>query len=112
MKTPALPRLAALLAAGLLPSLAARADVQADWAAHCATCHGRDGAAKTKAARLCGAKDLTDPQYQKAFSDEVMFRDLKDGLVQDGKTKMKPYAGRLSDDQLRGLVAFVRTLAK
>ena len=88
------------------------ADVAENWTKHCASCHGQDGTAKTKAGRMAGAKDLTDAAYQKQFTDEQMVQRLKDGVTDKGKEKMKPFKGTLSDDELKALVAKVRTFAK
>lgn len=111
MKTTSLLRLAScLVLAAPLGRLCA--DVQETWAKNCATCHGQDGAAKTKAARLCGAKDLTDAQYQKSFTDQAAFNDTKNGLIVDGKTKMRPFKDKLSDEDINSLVTYVRGLAK
>ena len=93
-------------------TVAGAADASGIWAKNCASCHGRDGAGKTKAGHLSGAKDLTDAQYQKTFTDEVAFHDTKNGLVQDGKTKMRPFQDKLSDDEINALVAYVRGFAK
>lgn len=109
MKTLVRP-LAVLLLAFPLARLSA--DVHEDWATHCALCHGRDGAAKSRAARLSGAKDLTDAAYQKTFTDQAAFNDLKNGLVRDGRNQMKPFKDELSDDQIKALVAYVRSLEK
>ncbi|NBV20979.1 MAG: cytochrome c [Proteobacteria bacterium] len=98
-----------LLAAA--PSLLA-ADVAENWTKNCGSCHGADGTGKTKAGRMAGAKDLTDGAYQKQFTDEQMLQRLKDGVTDKGKEKMKPYKGVLSDDELKALVAKVRTFAK
>jgi mono/diheme cytochrome c family protein len=61
---------------------------------------------------MLGAKDLTDAAYQKTFTDEQAFRDLKEGLKADGKTKMQPVGDKLSDDEVKALVTFVRGLQK
>ena len=101
---------AALLLAPASQRLAAAA--ADNWATSCKSCHGLDGAGHTKIAKRIGVKDLTDAAYQKTFTDDAAFKDLKEGLVVDGKTKMKPFAEKFSDDELKGLVAYVRTLAK
>lgn len=88
------------------------ADVAENWTKHCGSCHGADGKAKTKAGRMAGAKDLTDGAYQKQFTDEQLLQRLKDGVVDKGKEKMKPFKGMLTDDELKALVAKVRTFAK
>ncbi len=97
--------------------LAASAGYSADapdtWGKNCSSCHGTDGAGHTKAGKLLGAKDLTDAGYQKAFTDDQAFAALKDGFKDaDGKSRMKPFAAKLSDDEIKTLVAYIRTLAK
>jgi cytochrome c553 len=105
-----------LLTAGFvpffLPNPSRAADVQANWAKHCASCHGKDGKGQTKAGRMAGVKDQTDAQYQSGLADDKMFAAIKDGLTADGKEKMKPFKDKLSDDEIKALVAHVRTLKK
>ncbi len=103
-------------AASLFLSAAAAgysADAPATWAANCAACHGADGAGHTKAGKMLGAKDLNDGAYQKTFTDDEAFAALKSGFQDPtGKTKMKPFADKLSDDDIKTVIAYVRTLAK
>lgn len=102
-----------LIAVLLLAAAAASAeDVQVNWTKHCGSCHGADGTARTKAGRMAGAKDLTDGTYQKQFTDEQILQRLKDGVTDKGKEKMKPFKAVLTDDELKALVAKVRTFAK
>ena len=56
----------------------------------CHVCHGPDGAGHTKAGRMKGVKDLTDPKYQAGFTDEQAAARIKDGLkdADTGKEKM------------------------
>ena len=96
-----------------VPALVHAADASEAWAKNCASCHGKDGVGHTKAGRLLGVKDLTDAAYQKTFTDADAFKDVKEGLKdKDGKDKMKPFADKLNDDEIKGLVAYVRTLSK
>ncbi len=37
-------------------------------------------------------------------------KDIKEGVIENGQTKMKPFADKLSDDEVKSLVAHVRTL--
>lgn len=100
-------------AALLLSSPTARAAAPDTWKAHCASCHGEDGAGQTKIGRKLGVKDLTDAAYQKSFTDDQLFKNLKSGETDaDGKVKMKPFGEKLSDDDIKALVAYVRTLSK
>ena len=112
MKTQYMIGLAA--SALLLASPAARAASGAEnWTQACATCHGADGVGHTKIGKRLEVKDLTDAAYQKTFTDDQLFDHLKNGeTTADGKVKMKPFGDKLSDDDLKAVVAYVRSLAK
>jgi mono/diheme cytochrome c family protein len=97
----------------LLTSTAYAAEANENWTKHCASCHGKDGKGQTKAGRAADVKDLTDSKYQAGFTDEQMFKQIKEGMKDaKGKEKMKPYGGILSDDEIKALVTFVRGLKK
>jgi len=104
-----------LLIATLVPALLAApsraADVQANWTKHCASCHGKDGKGQTKAGKMAGVKDQTDAKYQASLTDDKMFKSIKEGLKEGDKVKMKPAEG-LSDDEIKALVAHVRSFKK
>lgn len=75
-------------------------------------CHGTNGRADTKAGRKMGAIDFTDPKNQARFTDEQMFRTIKDGVKDKaGKYTMKP-AENATDEQIKALVALVRSFKK
>lgn len=93
------------------PTLTA-ADVAENWTKHCGACHGADGKGKTKAGRMAGVKDQSDPAYQASLKDEKMFQSIKDGLKEGEKEKMKPFHEKLSDEEIKVLVAFVRGFKK
>ena len=88
------------------------ADAKANWDANCAQCHGKSGAADTKMGKQLNAKDLTDAKVQAAFSDAKATQSIKEGVKENGKTTMKAFAGKLTDDEIKALVAYVRTLRK
>ena len=101
-----------LSAAALLSPKASGADVKANWDKICAKCHGPEGKGDTKMGQKLGIKDLTDSKVQAEFKDEQAVKAVKEGIKDpDGKIKMKPVEG-LSDDDIKGLVAHVRTLKK
>jgi mono/diheme cytochrome c family protein len=92
---------------------ASAAETGENWTKNCASCHGKDGAGHTKAGRKLDVKDLTSATVQKGFTDDEAFTALKDGMKdKDGAEKMKPFADKLSDDEIKALLAYVRTLAK
>ena len=80
---------------------------------HCVSCHGKDGKGETKAGRKAQVKDLTDKAHQASFTDEVAFKGIKEGSKDDkGKERMKAYGDKLTDEEIKALVAYVRTFAK
>jgi cytochrome c6 len=94
-----------LLAGGLV-----RADVNATWGANCAACHGKDGKGSTMMGRKLGIKDLTDAQVQASFTDADAAKAIKEGVTENGTEKMKAFGGKLSDADVKALVAYVRSL--
>jgi mono/diheme cytochrome c family protein len=88
------------------------ADPKTNWANNCAQCHGPDGRANTKMGKQLSAKDLTDPKVQASFTDSKATQSIKEGVKQGGKTTMKAFGGKLTDDEIKALVAYVRTLKK
>ena len=88
------------------------ADAKANWDAKCAQCHGKTGAADTKMGKQVNAKDLTDSKVQAAFSDAKATESIKNGVKENGKTTMTAFGGKLTDDEIKALVAYVRTLKK
>jgi len=59
-----------------------------------------------------GIKDYTDPKVQADLKDEAAVKAIKEGLKdKDGKVLMKP-ADSLSDDEIKGLVDYLRKLKK
>ncbi len=95
-----------------LPFSARATDPKTNWANNCAQCHGADGRADTKMGKQLSAKDLTDPKVQAAFTDAKATQSIKDGVKQNGKTTMKAFGGKLTDAEIKALVAYVRTLKK
>src|SRR5512134_3979437 len=91
---------------------ASAADVTGLWGQHCASCHGKDGKGQTKAGKKAGVKDQTDAAYQAGLTDEKMFTAIKAGFKEDGKEKMKPFGDKLKDDEIKALVAQVRSFKK
>src|SRR6266536_1450334 len=80
------------------------ADAAALWAQHCASCHGKDGSGSTTMGKKLGLKDYTKEQ---GFSDAEAAN-----VIKNGKGKMKAYKDKLSDADVKALVAYVRSLKK
>ena len=88
------------------------ADAKTNWANNCAQCHGASGKGDTKMGKMLNAMDLTDPKKQSSFTDAKATQSIKEGVKQGGKTTMKAFGGKLTDDEIKALVAYVRTLKK
>ena len=94
------------------PGVSFGGDAKANWQANCVQCHGQSGNADTKMGKILNAKDLTDAKVQAGFTDAQATESIKNGVKQNGKTTMKAFGGKLSDDDIKALVAYVRTLKK
>ncbi|HEV2436591.1 MAG TPA: cytochrome c [Verrucomicrobiae bacterium] len=99
----------ACLFAGALCWSAAAGDVTATWNMNCAACHGKDGKGQTMMGRKLTIKDLTDAKVQASFTDDQATKAIKEGVVENGQTKMKAFGEKLSDDDIKALVAHVRS---
>ena len=99
----------AAFAASLLTVTAA--DVKETWEKNCTKCHGPDGKGDTKMGKKLEIKDLTDAKLQGSVKDEEMLKAIKEGVKDGDKIRMKAAEG-LNDDELKALVAYVRTLKK
>ncbi len=88
---------AAILAVSLSPvALAAGpADV---FQAKCAACHGKDGKGQSDMAKKLGVKDLTATKLSAADAEKV---------IANGKGKMTPWKGKLSDAEISALAKYV-----
>jgi cytochrome c553 len=113
METTMKKLIAISIAIAAAATLSARAaDAKATYEEQCAKCHGVDGKGQTKMGQKLGAKDYTDASVQAALKDEEAIKAIKEGLkADDGKVLMKPAEG-LSDDDIKGLVAYVRSFKK
>jgi len=96
--------LVTLLALGLITvcsSSAVAQDAAATYKAKCAMCHGPDG----KGGKM-GTRDFASPEV-KAETDAQLTE-----IISKGKGKMPAYGGKLTDADIKGLIAHIRSLAK
>ncbi|MGC9158007.1 MAG: c-type cytochrome [Terracidiphilus sp.] len=82
----------------------AQSSGQAVYRAHCQGCHGANGVASPGMAKMMGIKPVTDPAIKK-LTEAQMFT-----AVKNGKGKMHPFAGKLTDPQIKAAVAYYRGL--
>ena len=91
---------------------ASAADAKATYEKDCAKCHGADGKGETKMGKKYNAKDYTNAKVQAELKDEAAIKAIKEGYKdKEGKVVMKPAEG-LSDDEIKGLVTYMRKFKK
>lgn len=79
----------------------------------CAPCHGPDGKANTPTAQALNPKprDHTDGVYMNTLSSEQLSKVIKQGGTAIGKSPIMPPQADLNEQQIRDIIAFVRSLA-
>jgi cytochrome c6 len=95
-----------LVVLGLAFSTSALAGGPETFKAKCAMCHGADGSGDTAMGKKFGLKPLGSPEVQKMTDAQLT------DIITKGKDKMPAYSGKLTADEIKGLVAFIRTLKK
>ena len=100
--------LAIIVAAPVLLSARTRADDKsaATYKAKCVTCHGADGKGDTPAGKSTKVRSFADPEVVKASDDDLA------GIIEKGKGKMPGYGKSLKPDEIKDMVAYIRSLAK
>lgn len=97
----------AVVVMALFGGTAVRADDgAATFKAKCAMCHGADGAGSTPVGKSMKIRDLGSAEVQAQTDAQLS------DIVTNGKNKMPAYKGKLTDDQIKGLVAYIRQFAK
>jgi mono/diheme cytochrome c family protein len=76
--------------------------------ANCTKCHGADGKGQTKIGKKLNLQDYTDAAVQAKMTDADITKAITDGVLVDGKQKMKSFKDDLSADEIKDLVAYVR----
>lgn len=97
--------LAASLLAFSTPA-AAQNEGAATYKAKCAGCHSADGSGSGPAGKAMHLRDLGSADVQKQTDAELI------AITTNGKGSMPGYKGKLTDDQIKQVVAFMRTFAK
>jgi mono/diheme cytochrome c family protein len=74
--------------------------------AKCALCHGATGLGDTPAGKALKAASFKDPAVTKASDAELT------SAIKNGKGKMAPNVGKLTDAQIKTVLTYIRTLGK
>ncbi len=72
----------------------------------CLMCHGADGLGATPAGKAMKAVSFKDPAVISTPDAGLI------AIVKSGKNKMPPYGDKLTGDQIKAVVAYIRTLQK
>ncbi|HMM36352.1 MAG TPA: cytochrome c [Thermoanaerobaculia bacterium] len=75
------------------------------WETYCIVCHGPDGKSSTEEGKQRNARDLTDARWLASVSDGRLA-----GSIRRGRDKMPAFGRKLSDEQIKALVAEIRAL--
>jgi mono/diheme cytochrome c family protein len=111
MKSPAILMVVTGVFVALVLSCGApvRADdaaAEALYKTKCNACHGADGKGDTPAGKKMGVHDLSSSEVQKISDADLS------AAIADGKNKMPGYKKSLSAEQIKGLVAYIRSMGK
>ena len=71
----------------------------------CEKCHGMDGKG-SKRGKSLGAPDFTNSEWQASVTDEQLI-----ASITNGKEKMPKQEGKLSNEEIKAMVKYVRMLA-
>jgi len=74
--------------------------------AKCVACHGADGKGETTVGKANKVRDLGSADVQAQNDDAIA------GIIGNGKGKMPAYGKSLKADQIKDLVAYIRSLKK
>jgi len=87
-------------------TLFAQASGASTYTAKCQMCHGADGMGSTPAGKSMKAIPFNDPQILNKSDAELI------AATKNGKGKMPAYAGKLSDGDIKSVIAYIHTLQK
>src|SRR5436190_6379317 len=77
---------------------------------NCASCHGRNGQGGPGNDLIPAAPPLTGDKWDHGSTDQALFDNIKNGIAPD--FNMVPFKDKLKDDEIRTIVAFLRSLEK
>ncbi len=72
----------------------------------CAACHGADGKGDTPSGKSMKVRSFADPEVTKMTDDELA------AAIEKGKGKMPAYGKSMKPDEIKAMVAYIRSLAK
>jgi len=73
---------------------------------NCSICHGEDGKGATPAGQAFKVPSFKDPAVVKVSDAD------RTAIIKNGKNQMQKFADRLSAEQIKSVVTYLRTLEK
>jgi cytochrome c6 len=95
-----------LLAASIAGTAFAQMPGADTYKAKCVLCHGADGLAATPTGKAMKVLSFKAPEMMKATDAQFI------ASTKNGKGKMPAYTGKLTDAQIKDVIAYIRTLQK
>jgi cytochrome c6 len=90
----------------LTPEARSQSGGEALYKTKCAACHGPAGDGSTAIGKTNKLRDFSSADVQKQTDDELT------GIITNGRGKMPAYGKSLKQDQIKDLVAYLRTFKK
>jgi mono/diheme cytochrome c family protein len=78
-------------------------DTEALYKSKCQVCHGADGKGSPVGQKL-GVRDFHSPEVAKENDADLI------KITKEGKGKMPKFDGKLTDDQIKSLIKYIRSL--
>ncbi len=89
-----------------VPASLSAQTAEATFKQKCAVCHGPDGSGATAMGRTFKLKDLKSAEVQNMTDAQLT------EIITNGKQRMPAYKTQLSAAQIKGMVAYLREMAK
>ena len=97
---------AAIFAFFAHPAATRAQDSAALYKTNCTLCHAADGSGSSPSGKALQAKDLRSPEVQKNSDADLT------AAITNGQGKMPAFGKKLKSEDISGLVAYIRSLAK
>lgn len=79
---------------------------EATYKSKCQMCHAADGNGNTPAGKSTKVRPFSSPEVMKLTDDDLI------KVTKNGQGKMPAYAGKITDDQIKDVIAYIHTLQK
>jgi mono/diheme cytochrome c family protein len=95
-----------LIAMALPGTARGQADAVKSFKTNCVLCHAADGSGNTPSGKALGAKDLGSSEAQNKSDADLT------EMITKGKGKMPAFGAKLKPEDIKQLVAYIRTMHK